>query len=240
MHWPPISLPAVRRRVQKKTVYERVRNISLRVCDPPWRTGAIRDSCGSRLNYVENCIARPHEFYCDVTRWLNPLSYRSLPQTPCSQTRLAQVSALSPACGNKAIYDLSTVHVNLAWILYISFNRPFPACCEPHFESEAKCKAFIIKISYHSYANKANFYNTNFVLSLAFIMRFTAARKWPICLDFFVSFTFFSTPFQRCERLRDFCSGSFFNWNKCKEDKLQITLISLKFRGAKIWINYQL
>ena len=36
------------------------------------------------------------------------------------------------------------------------------------------------KISFHSYANKANFHNKNFALSLAFIMRFTATRKWLI------------------------------------------------------------
>ena len=28
-------------------------------------------------------------------------------------------------------------------------NRPFPSCCEPHFESEAKFKAFRMKISLH-------------------------------------------------------------------------------------------
>ena len=26
-------------------------------------------------------------------------------------------------------------------------NRPFQSCCEPHYESEAKCKAFHMKIS---------------------------------------------------------------------------------------------
>lgn len=25
-------------------------------------------------------------------------------------------------------------------------NRPFPSCCEPHYESEAKCKTFHMKI----------------------------------------------------------------------------------------------
>ena len=59
-------------------------------------------------------------------------------------------------------------------------NRPFPSCCEPHNESEAKCKVFIMKISFHSYANKTNFHMKSFALSLAFIMRFTATRKWPI------------------------------------------------------------
>ena len=27
-------------------------------------------------------------------------------------------------------------------------NRPFPSCCEPHYESEAKCKTFHMKINF--------------------------------------------------------------------------------------------
>ena len=27
-------------------------------------------------------------------------------------------------------------------------NRPFPSCCEPHYESEAMCKTFHMKISF--------------------------------------------------------------------------------------------
>ena len=37
-----------------------------------------------------------------------------------------------------------------------------------------------MKISFHSYANKTNFHMKTFALSLAFIVRFTATRKWPI------------------------------------------------------------
>ena len=59
-------------------------------------------------------------------------------------------------------------------------NRPFPSCFKPHYESEAKCKVFIMKISFHLYANKTNFHMKSFELALAFIMRFTATRKWPI------------------------------------------------------------
>ena len=59
-------------------------------------------------------------------------------------------------------------------------NRPFRSCFEPHYESEAKCKVFIMKISCHSSAEKITFYMKSLVLSLAFIMRFTATRKWPI------------------------------------------------------------
>ena len=61
-------------------------------------------------------------------------------------------------------------------------NRPFPSCFEPHYEIEAKCKAFVLKISFHSNANKTNFHMNSFALSLSFIVRFTATRKWPIYL----------------------------------------------------------
>ena len=37
-----------------------------------------------------------------------------------------------------------------------------------------------MKVSFHSYANKTNFHMKTFALSLAFIVRFTATRKWPI------------------------------------------------------------
>ena len=96
---------------------------------------------------------------------------------------------------SKLQFDLETVDGRATpWIplkfLFIFFiyvpvtkifdNRPFPSCFEPHYESEAKCKVFVMKISCHSYANKTNFHMKSFVLSLAFIVRFTATRKWPI------------------------------------------------------------
>ena len=62
-------------------------------------------------------------------------------------------------------------------------NRPFPSRFEPHYESEAKCKVFVMKIGFHSNANKTNFHMKSFALSLAFIVRFTATRKWPITPD---------------------------------------------------------
>ena len=27
-------------------------------------------------------------------------------------------------------------------------NRPLPSCCKPHYENEAKCKTFYMKISF--------------------------------------------------------------------------------------------
>ena len=37
------------------------------------------------------------------------------------------------------------------------YYRPFPSCFEPHYVSETKCKVYIMKISFHSYANKLIF-----------------------------------------------------------------------------------
>ena len=60
----------------------------------------------------------------------------------------------------------------------------FLSCLEPRYESEAKGEASHRKISFHSYANKTNFLMKSFALSLAFIMRFNATRKWPVIIKF--------------------------------------------------------
>ena len=73
-----------------------------------------------------------------------------------------------------------------SYLIYINrtvFSRPFPSCFELHYESEAKCKVFIAKIIFFLYSNKTNFHMKSSALSLAFIMRFTATRKWPIALS---------------------------------------------------------
>ena len=77
------------------------------------------------------------------------------------------------------ILGLANVRVHRLLDFNASVKRPFPSFFEPHYESEAKCKVFVMKISFHSYANKTNFHMKSFALSLAFIMRFTATRKWP-------------------------------------------------------------
>ena len=51
-------------------------------------------------------------------------------------------------------------------------NRPFPSYFDTHNESEAKCKAFIMKINFHSSANKTHFHKKSFALNLPFIKRF--------------------------------------------------------------------
>ena len=65
--------------------------------------------------------------------------------------------------------------------MYRTFtNMQFPSCCEPYYEREAKCKTFRMKISFVCIWMKTNFHNKNFELSLAFIMRFKATRKWSL------------------------------------------------------------
>ena len=55
-------------------------------------------------------------------------------------------------------------------------NSIFTSCFEPHYDNETKCTVFIMKISFHSSANKPKFHTKSFVLSLAFIMRLKATR----------------------------------------------------------------
>ena len=52
-----------------------------------------------------------------------------------------------------------------------------------HMETSLKCKGFVMKISFHSHANKTNFHLKSFAFSLAFTVRFTATRKWPFIID---------------------------------------------------------
>ena len=47
-------------------------------------------------------------------------------------------------------------------------------------KARSKGKAFVMKISFHSHANKSNFHKKSFALGLTFIVMFTATRKRPI------------------------------------------------------------
>ena len=62
-------------------------------------------------------------------------------------------------------------------------NRPFPSSFESRYESEASCLVFIMKISFHSSANKTNFIMKSFALSLAYVMSFKTTREslFPSC-----------------------------------------------------------
>ena len=66
----------------------------------------------------------------------------------------------------------------------ILFNRPFPSCPKPLFQSEAKCEAIDMKNIFYSRANKTDFHGKGGALSLflAYYLLFA-----PIFVGFFTS-----------------------------------------------------
>ena len=99
-----------------------------------------------------------------------------------------------------------SLHSETCWSKWTRNNRPFPSCCEPHYESEAKFKTFHMKISFVCIWMKTNFHNKNFALSLAFIMRFKATRKWSItCHEQFIISLIFRVFLNEMKIVRSQC-----------------------------------
>ena len=59
-------------------------------------------------------------------------------------------------------------------------NRPFPSFKKSHFQNEAKCETFVVKMSFICIIIKNHFHINGFALSLALKVRFFGTRKWPI------------------------------------------------------------
>ena len=59
-------------------------------------------------------------------------------------------------------------------------NRPFPSSKKFHFQNEAKCEIFVVKMSFICIIIKNHFHINGFALSLALKVRFFGTRKWPI------------------------------------------------------------
>ena len=59
-------------------------------------------------------------------------------------------------------------------------NRPFPSSKNSHFQNEAKCETFVVKMSFICIIIKNHFHINGFALSLALKVRFFGTRKWPI------------------------------------------------------------
>ena len=59
-------------------------------------------------------------------------------------------------------------------------NRPFPSSKKPHSQNEAKCKTFLVKISFICMIIKNHFHKKGFALGLVLKQRPAASRKWPI------------------------------------------------------------
>ena len=74
----------------------------------------------------------------------------------CESTRLTRVWP-----GLSIALDVQSCTVKLRYneslsnkVSGVMDNRSFPSCCEPHYESEAKCKTFHMKISFCLHMNE--------------------------------------------------------------------------------------
>ena len=67
-------------------------------------------------------------------------------------------------------------------------NRPFPSSKTSHFQNEAKCETFVVKMSFICIIIKNHFHINGFALSLALKVRFFGTRKWPIQIDIKIEF----------------------------------------------------
>jgi len=62
-------------------------------------------------------------------------------------------------------------------LMMTGWNRPFPSCLVPLFQSESRCLAFHIQMSFLSNVNKTHFYMKGCAPSLALKKRRTTTRK---------------------------------------------------------------
>ena len=62
----------------------------------------------------------------------------------------------------------------------IQFNRPFPSSKKSHFQNEAKCETFVVKMSFICIIIENHFHINGFALNLVLKVRFFGTRKWPI------------------------------------------------------------
>ena len=60
------------------------------------------------------------------------------------------------------------------------YNRPFPSSKKSHFQNEAKCETFVVKMSFICIIIENHFHINGFALSLDLKVRFFGTRKWPI------------------------------------------------------------
>ena len=82
---------------------------------------------------------------------------------PCPDANSAQ----GLPCKNKACYSPETQHGRQVTKVY----RPFPSCFEPHYESEAPCVHFMMKITFNLLGNETSFHMKSFALR-------KATQKW--------------------------------------------------------------
>jgi len=62
----------------------------------------------------------------------------------------------------------------------VKFNRPFPSSKKSHFQNEAKCETFVVKMSFICITIKNHLHIKGFALIVNLKVRFFGTRKWPI------------------------------------------------------------
>ena len=83
--------------------------------------------------------------------------------------------------GRNVIIQLLLISLNLkvvAGIVKLD-NRPLPSSKNPHFQNEAKCTTFLVKMSFTYMRMKNHFHIKGWTLNLVLIQRPGATRKWP-------------------------------------------------------------
>ena len=62
------------------------------------------------------------------------------------------------------------------------FDRPLPSSKNPHFQNEAKCSTFLVKISFICMRMKNYFHIKGWALDLVLMQRHRKSQKWPILM----------------------------------------------------------
>ena len=78
------------------------------------------------------------------------------------------------------LIEVSLTRVSRKKACDVIVNRPFPSSKKSHFQNEAKCETFVVKMSCICIIIKNHFHINGFALSLALKVRFFGTRKWPI------------------------------------------------------------
>ena len=60
------------------------------------------------------------------------------------------------------------------------FNRPLPSSKNPHFQNEARCTTFLVKMSFICMRMKNHFHIKGWAPTLVLKQRLGGTRKWPI------------------------------------------------------------
>ena len=68
--------------------------------------------------------------------------------------------------------------------ILLHLNRPYPSSWIPHFQNEAKCSTFLVKMSFISMKIKNHFHIKGWELNLVLKHRPGGTRKWPIVTFF--------------------------------------------------------